>query len=103
MKSKPKQESKSRHFITNVRFTQASESLQRAGLLGWISCELNGGFQLQGLTLRRTRNGRHLVGFPARKDGSGRLHFYFKPISTAAQRKIEQQVFRALGIREKSA
>lgn len=86
--------------ITNVRLVAASASEQRGGLLGWVSCRLNGGLVLDGLALRRTADDRLTLSFPARRDPSGRQHFYVRPVSDAARREIEHEILRQLGYRE---
>jgi len=86
--------------VSNVRFVQAPKSLQRAGLLGWISCEVNGTLKLEGLTLRCTLDGRRILGFPSRIDGQGKKRFFIKPLNSATRMDIELQILEALGIQE---
>ena len=52
------------------------------------------------LSLRRTQAGRLALSFPARRDGSGREHFYIRPIDDDARREIENAVFTALRLEE---
>lgn len=84
--------------ITNVQFTSAHPDDVPTGLLGWIRCTLNGTIQLDGISLRRTRDGRPTLSFPARFDGAGRQHHYLKPMDDETRRGIERQVFKALSI-----
>jgi DNA-binding cell septation regulator SpoVG len=89
---------KSRLRVSNVRLKRANPRLEQTGLVGWISCTLNGALLLDGLCLRRTLGGRWTVGFPARKDGQGRIHHYIQPLDEHAQREIETQILAALGL-----
>ena len=89
--------------ISDVRFTSAGHFEVESGLLGWVQCTLNGSLQLDGLMLRRTREGRLTISFPARQDGSNRQHFYFRPLDNDTRLEIEQQIFKALGFEEEAA
>ena len=81
----------------------APAGYQRSGLIGWIRCVVNGSLQLDGLSLRRTVDGRTVVCFPARRDGTGRRHFYVQPLGDDARRDLEFQILKALGIQETAA
>ncbi len=84
--------------IGNVRFTASSPRENESGLVGWVSCSVNGGLHLDGLALRRTAEGRLTLTFPARRDGSGRQHFYVRPLDERTRREIEFAVFKSLSI-----
>jgi DNA-binding cell septation regulator SpoVG len=84
--------------ITDVRFSAARDDETAAGLIGWVSCVLNGNIHLDGVAVRRTADGRHVLSFPARRDAGGYQHFFIRPIGNVARMEIEAQVFRALGI-----
>ncbi len=83
--------------VSNVKFSAASEEDEEGGLLGYVTAIVNGALQLDGMTLRRTAEGRRALSFPARKDNVGRQHFYVRPISDEARLDMEVQVLRALG------
>ena len=85
-------------IIDNVHLTSSSSSDVLDGLLGWIRCSINGELFLDGLTLRRTADGRLTISFPARRDRSGRLHPCVRPADDTVRRTIEDQVFAALGL-----
>lgn len=89
--------------IQNVQFKAASQGDVMTGLIGWISCTLNARLQLDGIALHRTLDGRRTLSFPARRDGSGRQHFFVRPLDTATREEIEAQIFAALGIEESPA
>jgi hypothetical protein len=84
--------------IDKIEIKTTDPEAAETGLLGWITCRLNGRLQLDGLALRKTLDGRHTLSFPARRDGAGRQRFYLRPLDDATREAIEQQVFKALGI-----
>ena len=86
--------------IADVRFKAAPPEQAATGLLGWLSCSVNSTLRLDGLTLRRTADGRHSISFPMRVDGSLRRRFYVEPFDRRAYREFQAQVFRILGIEE---
>jgi len=84
--------------VTDVSFVAASATDREAGLLGWIALTLPCGLRLDGITLRRTREGRLTLAFPERTDGRGRRHALVRPVNTDARRAIEAAIFDALGL-----
>ncbi len=84
---------------SRVRLTLASKADAERGLFGFVAFRL-GEFEIDGVTLRRTRAGELTLSYPARRDRSGRDHPYFRPIGDRARRRIESQVFEALGLGE---
>ena len=84
--------------VTGVQFVAADGHDRKAGLLGWISCVVNGALVLDGIALRRTRNGRLRLSYPARRDRSGILHHHIKPRDDATRRDLERQVFGLLAL-----
>jgi len=61
------------------------------GLLGYVSCTV-ANLRIDGLTLRRTRDGRFAISFPCRRDGHGRKH----PIVRARDGSLERAILSAL-------
>ena len=86
--------------ISNVRFVAASKPEVATGLLGYVSAVVNSTLALDGLTLRRTAEGRLSVSFPSRRDTQGRQWFYLRPLDDAARREIQHQILGALGLEE---
>lgn len=84
--------------ISDLRFTPAPRDDQARGLLGWVSLVLDGGLCIDGIALRRTRDGRRALSFPVRHDRSGRQHSLIRPVNAAARRAIEAAVFEALDL-----
>jgi len=84
--------------VRDVTFTAATSTDRASGLLGWIALTLPCGLRLDGITLRRTRDGRLVLSFPERVDGQGRRHALVRPVNTDARRAIEAAIFDALGL-----
>lgn len=86
--------------VSCVAFTSAAQEDVERGLLGFISLLINGVLAIDGVSLRRTREGRLALSFPSRKDARGKLHPIVRPLDDATRVAIEQQVFAALGLAE---
>jgi DNA-binding cell septation regulator SpoVG len=86
-----------RPSITSVRFTAASDWHRERGLLGFISCVLDGHLVLDGITLRRTLDNRLTLSYPEREDGVGRRHPIIRPIDDDARIAIEAAIIGSLG------
>ena len=84
--------------LSQVKFHSASLADQENGLLGFVSCVLDGRLHLDGITVRRTQNARLTLSFPARTDRRGSRHFLVRPVDDCARREIELRVFRCLGM-----
>src|SRR5690606_39105 len=82
--------------ISDVGFTAASAGDRASGRVGWISCAAGRALRLDGITLRRTADGRVVLSFPARTDRQGRKHPLIRPLTDAARQDLERQVLRAL-------
>ena len=85
---------------SSVRFTPASTSDERRGLLGFVSCTV-GDLVLDGITVRRTREGRLTLSFPARRGRGGEQHAYIRPIDESARRVIECEILAAIDLGER--
>lgn len=64
---------------------------------------LLGDLVLDGITLRRTAEGRLTLSFPQRRDGRGRSHPLFRPIDDDARLRIEKAIFEAASVRDEAA
>jgi DNA-binding cell septation regulator SpoVG len=82
--------------ISDIRFAPACADLREKGLLGWVCCSLNGELQLDGIAVRRTRDGRYVLSFPARTDSNGVTHDYVRPLSSDVRDAIQVQVIGTL-------
>ena len=85
---------------SSVKFTPACASDERRGLLGFVSCTL-GALVLDGITLRRTREGRLTLSFPARRGRTGEQHAYIRPVDDSARRDIERGILAAIDLGER--
>jgi hypothetical protein len=85
--------SPARIWVTDVRLEPARRRDCAAGLVGFVSCTINGMLRLDGLALRRTRDGRHSITLPRRHG-----HPIVRPLQAAWMRELEAQVFEALGL-----
>jgi hypothetical protein len=82
--------------VSEIRFAVASRADMATGLLGWVSCTLNGLLRIDGLSLRRTLAGTFTISFPTRTDRAGARHAYIRPLSNDARRDLEGQILTAL-------
>ena len=83
--------------VSRVGFVPAGEGDVLNGHLGYVSFLLAGRVRVDGVTLRRTADGRLTLTFPARRDRHGGEHPYVRPIDDATRVAIERAVFEALG------
>jgi hypothetical protein len=82
--------------LDEVRFVHAPPQYRESGLYGWLTFEFNGSVVLDGVTLRRTADGRYCIGYPARRDGRGRDHHFVRPFDATARAAIEAQILSDL-------
>ena len=87
-------------LVTEVRLMPGRPRDRDAGLLGWVSCTVGATLRLDGLALRRTREGRLALSFPCRRDRQGRKHPLVRPLDDAARVSIERQILAALRLEE---
>ena len=84
--------------ISDLSYIAASRDHRRRGLLGWVAVTIDDALRLDGIALRRTVTGQLRLSFPQRRDQAGGSHPYIRPLSDAARRALEAQVFAALGL-----
>jgi DNA-binding cell septation regulator SpoVG len=73
-------------------WVRGSDADERSGLLGYLSI-FYGAMVIDGVTVRRTAEGRLALSFPERRDGRGRRHSIVRPVDDAARKAIEAAVF----------
>ena len=78
-------------------WVRGSDKDVRSGLLGFVSV-FYGDLVLDGITVRRTAEGRLTLSFPQRRDGRGRSHPLFRPVDDDARLRIEKAIFDAATI-----
>jgi hypothetical protein len=86
--------------VTEVRFQPADDQLRATGLLGWVTCLLDGRIRIGGVAVRRTRGDRLVLSYPFRDDGWGRRWHYLRPIDDATRVSIERQVMAQVDLEE---
>lgn len=82
--------------IRRVRFTPATLGIAPRGVVGFASCSIPEFGRLDGLAVRQTGPEAFSVIFPARRDGAGKRHPYFRPNNLATRDAIERGVIEAL-------
>jgi DNA-binding cell septation regulator SpoVG len=87
----------SRPAISNIRFTPAQARDVASGLLGFVSCIIDDRLYLDGITVRRTADGRVALSFPERRTSSGGAYPYMRPIDEAARNDIENAILHSIG------
>ena len=78
--------------VTMVRVTPGSVADQSSGLFGYVKLLLGIGLWIDGITARRSREGRISLAFPGRQDRAGRRHPYVHRIDPETRRAIEVEV-----------
>lgn len=85
--------------ISNVRARTAPPLGLQSGLLAIVDLTLNDTVRIEGIPLRRSLEGRLVLSFPVCCAPRARASLGIRPISDGVRRAIEEQVFRALGIK----
>lgn len=85
----------SEHSIRLRTWVRGSSDDQRQGLLGFLSITY-GPWVFDGITLRKTADGRYALSFPAKVDRAGRKHSYIRPIDNEAREAVERELLRQL-------
>ena len=86
--------------ISNVRLFPCSWRDLQTGLIGFVMFQINSVFRVDGVTLRRTRDGRLCLSYPVAKFTSQAEYNVIRPVNDEARREIERQVFQALDLLE---
>jgi len=82
-------------------WVRGSDDDARAGLLGFLSVYY-GDFAIDGITLRRTTDGRLVLSYPERKDKRGGRHPIVRPVDDTARQRIEKAILSEAATREES-
>jgi len=88
--------------LTGLNLSPASESDKSRGLLGFIRFRY-GDLLVDGVTLRRTQDGRLTLSYPARRTRSGAEYSFIRPVDDRARRELDAVVFATLGLSEGTA
>lgn len=84
------------HSIQLRTWVRGSADDERNGLLGFISVTF-GPWIFDGITLRRTADGRFALSFPAKVDRAGRKHSFVRPANDVVRKAIEAELLMQLG------
>ena len=82
--------------ITDVQLVEADAEHQARGLLGWLTFKVDGVLIFDGFTLRKTREGRLTLSYPAQDDATGRRRPVVRPLDDEARQQIEALIFAEL-------
>ena len=89
--------------ITDVRLYPGSWRDVRAGLIGWVTFVVGGALRVDGVALRRTRDGRFSLSFPVAKYTPESEYHVIRPVDDEARREIERQILAALDLEDPAA
>ena len=78
--------------VTQVDVTKASGREQGMGLLAYLVVTLDDQLILDGVTLRRTSDGRSTLSFPERRGRHGRKHPTVRPVDAESRASFQLQV-----------
>lgn len=78
--------------IGEVEIRWAPERDREAGLLAYVAATIGGAVRLDGMTLRRARDGSWYLAFAYRRDSKGRERWFARPLTDAAKRDFEEAV-----------
>jgi hypothetical protein len=84
-------------FLDRVHLTWASVHAAGTGLLGFVTARY-GDLLLDGIAVRRTRDGRVVLSWPSRRDSRGRDHSVVRPCGDDARQALEAAILGALGL-----
>lgn len=82
-------------LIRSIEYVAADSALVATGLLGFVSLRY-GELDLDGIALRRTRDGRHVLSFPEHRRGRRHVLQPVRPSGQDAREQIEAVVFAEL-------
>jgi hypothetical protein len=77
--------------VSEVRFHPANRAHRASGLLGWVTAEIDS-VLIDGITLRRTREGRFVLGFPKHVATDGTHYPTVRPRGPAEREAITNRI-----------
>lgn len=84
--------------ISNLKMHPTSQLDRQRGLMAWLSMVVEDCLVLDCVALRKSKDKKYSLSFPARRDGLGKVHHYFHPRNEEARLRIEKQVFSILDL-----
>jgi len=77
--------------------TAAGVADRAVGVIGFVRATI-GGLVVDGITVRRSRQGELVLGFPMHRDRHGKNHAVVRPADDEVRREITRQILAALGL-----
>ncbi len=62
------------------------------GLLAWASCVIDGAVYLNNIAIRRGKDGRLMLTYPAKLTAAGTRYYLFNPVSSEAAAVLEAAI-----------
>ena len=84
--------------VSILAFSSARARDREQGLVGRLTLDVGGLLVVNHVALRRTRDGRLALSFPAPTDRRGRRRSDVRPLDDRARRAIERAVLDALSL-----
>jgi DNA-binding cell septation regulator SpoVG len=81
-------------LVTEVRLRLLED--EKDGLVGFASCVLLGGFYLNNIAIRRGRDSRLFLTYPASPSRGGAEHHHWNPINAEAAGLLEEAILGRL-------
>ena len=82
--------------VTSLGVVCASDADRDRGLLGWVTIAVNNALMIDGIALRRTRDGRLALSYPTRTDRQGKRRPIVRPLDDETRLALERQVLDQL-------
>lgn len=81
--------------VTKIAFTPAPAELRMSGLLGFIRLDLNRAMVVDGLAVRRSRQGTLVLTWPERR-GTGGRHRLVRPLHAHDRESLDRAILDEL-------
>lgn len=83
-------------LLTRLVATRCSDDERDRGLIAYLELTVLGVLRVDGVTIRRRRDGARTLSWPGRRDGSGRLHEHVFPATAKIKSALTQEIFEEL-------
>jgi DNA-binding cell septation regulator SpoVG len=82
--------------LTGIRFKPASRSQRQTGLIGFVQCQVDGRWLLDGIRVCIAADSRVVIVFPSRIDASGNKHPIVRPVDDETRELVESAILDTL-------
>jgi DNA-binding cell septation regulator SpoVG len=86
-------------LVEAVTFKAHPGAGAKTGLIGMATLRLAGAVLIEGVAVRRTREGRVYLSFPSREMRTGERRHVVRPVDAAARKRVEEDVIAQLRAR----